>query len=52
MIHSASLREISRVILITALSQVKGLGPTMSQKEEELQTKLTWIPNPYSCPTV
>lgn len=50
--HGASLREISHVILKITPSQVKGLGPTMSQKEEELQTKLTWIPNPYSCPTV
>lgn len=48
--HSASLRESSRVTLIITPSQVKGLGPTVSQKEVELKTKLTWIPNLYSCP--
>lgn len=48
---SASLRESSHVILIITPSQIKGLGPTMSQKEVEL-AKLTWIPNAYSCSTV
>lgn len=44
--HSASLCESSHVILIITPSQVKGLGPTVSQKEVELKTKLTYTPAP------